>query len=278
MVEADIGTATDAMPERTAAETRDGTAEERDGTADSRDDSADERDHIADERDRIADERDRVAEDFEGLFGAGLSTDTLTWASEARRQARADRLNACGDRRAAASGRRQSERDRVAAVEDRAASAHDRRSAALDGLTGAYVRDIGFLELDRELARAHRTTEPLIVAFVDVDGLKAINDAGGHDAGDAMLVAVGKTLRAELRPYDLIFRYGGDELVCALPGVGITEARRRFGQVRAALADGPSHGSVSVGLTQLRREDSSRSVVARADADLYRERRRHTEH
>ena len=63
----------------------------------------------------------------------------------------------------------------------------------------------------RELGRARRTGATLAVAFGDVDGLKRINDTQGHLAGDALLRLVGETLRANLRPYDVIVRYGGDE-------------------------------------------------------------------
>jgi diguanylate cyclase (GGDEF)-like protein len=144
----------------------------------------------------------------------------------------------------------------------------------VDDLTGLYRRNEGFAELAREMARAKRTVTPLVAAFVDVDGLKAINDSRGHAAGDAMLVAVARSLQFELRNYDVIFRYGGDEIVCALPGIDRAEAARRFVAVRAALIADPAHGSISVGLAQMRREDSAHDLVARADKDLYIRRRR----
>jgi diguanylate cyclase (GGDEF)-like protein len=255
-----------------AAELRDGTADLRDGTADGRDGSADERDRIADERDRIADDRDLVAEQFEGMIQAGMSADALNWSAMARSEARNDRRQASEDRRAGATGRRQAERDRDAAMADRVASASERLSASVDGLTGVYRRDRGFAELQREVARAHRGAEPLVVAFVDVDHLKVINDSYGHAAGDSMLRAVAEALRTELRSYDLIFRYGGDELVCALPGIGLTDAKRRFARVNEALSARPEGGSVTVGVTDLKRGDTAHGLVARADAAFYRAR------
>jgi diguanylate cyclase len=66
----------------------------------------------------------------------------------------------------------------------------DRKVASVDGLTGAYLRGAGFAELEREMARAKRMQQPVVVAFVDVDRLKGTNDSRGHAAGDQMLIDV----------------------------------------------------------------------------------------
>ena len=89
-----------------------------------------------------------------------------------------------------------------------------------------------------------------------------------------MLHQVAETLGAKLRSYDLIIRYGGDEFVCAIPGVSIADATNRLLLVNAALAEAPERGSVTFGLAELWSDDSSDDLVARADAALYRERRR----
>lgn len=129
------------------------------------------------------------------------------------------------------------------------------------------------MELDREISRARRTDEPLIVAFVDVDQLKVLNDSHGHAAGDRMLRDVASTLRAQLRSYDLIVRYGGDEFVCAISGLNRADATKRLALVNAALAVAVEPGSVTVGLAELQPGDSTADLVARADAALYRKRR-----
>ena len=82
--------------------------------------------------------------------------------------------------------------------------------------------------MEREIARATRTAQPLVLAFVDVDHLKVINDSRGHAAGDRMLVEAVNTLRANLRTYDLIIRYGGDEFICTISGVNVAAATKRF--------------------------------------------------
>ena len=110
------------------------------------------------------------------------------------------------------------------------------RRATTDELTGARTRTFGLEEIARELERAHRTGGTLVLAFVDVDGLKAGQRHEGHLAGDALLRLVGETIRANVRPYDLIVRYGGDELrlrdaesQCARSQSALPEDRRRAG-------------------------------------------------
>ena len=128
------------------------------------------------------------------------------------------------------------------------------------------------MELEREIARARRTEQPLALAFLDVDQLKAINDSGGHAAGDQALVEVAHAVKAQVRPYDLTIRYGGDEFLCACSGLEATEVTRRLALVNTALAEAPRHASITAGITMLRSDDTADDLIARADAALYRER------
>lgn len=162
--------------------------------------------------------------------------------------------------------------DRDSASDNRGASAGDRAAASLDELTGAYRRGAGFVELERELARARRTEQALVLAFVDVNGLKEINDSRGHPAGDRVLREVVVTLRAKLRVYDLIVRFGGDEFLCAIPGISMDEAAERLGGVNAALGASADRGSVTTGLADLHPDDSLQDLITRADSALYQRR------
>jgi diguanylate cyclase (GGDEF)-like protein len=144
--------------------------------------------------------------------------------------------------------------------------------ASHDDLTGVYLRGPGFVELDREIMRAHRTGQPLVVAFADVDGHTAINDSQGHAAGDLILLAVVESFRRVLRSYDLIIRYGGDEFVCAMSGMALADATKRIALFNSVLAETPEHGSMTVGLAELAPGDSPEDLVARADAEFYRQR------
>jgi diguanylate cyclase (GGDEF)-like protein len=260
-----------------AAEARDQIAKQRDRAADRRDHVANRRDMAADERDRAAEERDQAAEQSEGRARTGVVSGGVRRVASAREDAASDRTGASQDRSAGANARAEAALDRRAALADREASTEERASASADGLTGVYLRDAGLMELERDIARARRISQPLLLAFIDVDHLKAINDSRGHESGDRMLVEVANTLKEHLRPYDLVVRYGGDEFVCALLGLSVADATARFALVNRALAAAPEPGSVTVGLAELGPDDSPRDLIARADAALYQHRRqRHT--
>jgi diguanylate cyclase (GGDEF)-like protein len=107
--------------------------------------------------------------------------------------------------------------------------------------------------------------------FLDVDGLKMVNDTQGHAAGDSVLIEVVATIRKRVRSYDLVIRYGGDEFLCALVDVASEDAERTLADIRQQYAARTGH-TVSVGMTTVGDADTADSVVARADAALYAER------
>jgi diguanylate cyclase (GGDEF)-like protein len=152
-------------------------------------------------------------------------------------------------------------------------SARERRLSSVDELTGAYRRDPGIMELEREMARAKRTDRLLVLAFVDVDGLKGTNDALGHAAGDQLLRAAVARIFTRLRSYDLIVRFGGDEFVCLLLDVNMPAAVERFEGIKEDLYLN-QEGSITVGLAEMRSEDSLEGLVAQADRALYHERKK----
>jgi diguanylate cyclase (GGDEF)-like protein len=212
------------------------------------------RDRAADGRDRAAEERDRAAE-------------ARDRAAEARDRADG-RFSRSGHERAARD-RAEAARDREEAARDRRESARDRAQAGLDPLTGALRRDRGLADLAREIERARRSHACLTLAFVDVDGLKAVNDAEGHAAGDRLLCDVATALRTGLRSYDLVVRYGGDEFLCALPGTDVESAHRRFAEVARSLTDMSPGASLSTGMAALKDGDTLDELIARADDALY---------
>jgi diguanylate cyclase (GGDEF)-like protein len=252
---------------------------EREATADGRDTIARQRDVLAATRDERADEADQAATDrdiaalcFEQEQGAELSALLLRVLAANRSNAAGDRVRASVDRGSSSRDRSVALADRVASESDRLAAADDRASTIVDELTGAMQREPGLFELYREVSRAHRSHEPFVLAFLDVDGLKAVNDRHGHGAGDELLRTVVSALRANVRPYDTIVRQGGDEFLCGLAGMSLLEAGTRFAAVKAALARNDPPASVTIGIVDLEPEEPLSSLIRRADTDLYRQR------
>jgi diguanylate cyclase (GGDEF)-like protein len=232
-------------------------AEQRLDVADRRDEASRLRDLAAKARDRAAEARDRLAAQIEPVGPV----------AEARAQAAADRARAAADRERAAADREQAALDRQ---QVRAALSQ----VHLDDLTGTYRRGLGTLALEREINRARHSDGRLVLAFVDVDGLKEVNDREGHHAGDALLIDVAATIRSKLRLYDPIVRFGGDEFVCAFADFGLDDVRRRFEEIQAALDQRRKGCSISVGFAELQSDDTLHELTARGDADLYEAKRR----
>jgi two-component system cell cycle response regulator len=122
------------------------------------------------------------------------------------------------------------------------------------------------------MVRAKRTGQAFTLVFVDVDGLKAINDSHGHTAGDDLLLMVADTMRDQVRPYDLIVRYGGDEFLCGMLGMEMADVERRFELVNVQL-EVSDRASVTAGFAELRDEESLAALIRSADDDLYERRK-----
>jgi diguanylate cyclase (GGDEF)-like protein len=143
----------------------------------------------------------------------------------------------------------------------------------VDELTGALRRGAGLAALQREMDRSRRLPgKGLVVIFIDVDGLKAVNDRDGHAAGDERLRETVAAVRDRLRSYDLIVRYGGDEFLCVLTDSSATEAERTAASLRDHVTR-RTGGGISVGIAELIAGDSVDALVERADAALYAGRR-----
>jgi diguanylate cyclase (GGDEF)-like protein len=275
-------------PAATEADQTSADGDQASATADvaaaARDDAAADREIVSKARDTAATARDRAAEDREFAEGPGgaIYAAAVRHAVEVRARAAADRGLAAVDRDRAALDRAQAETDRARAAKDRSHAATDREHAATDrrqarlelerantdDLTGAYRRRAGETALQHELDRARRSDEPLVLAFVDVDGLKATNDALGHAAGDARLRDVVSAMRSKVRSYEPIVRYGGDEFVCSIAGVPTAAAKARFEEINRVLGGRDAAGSLSVGLAELRPDDTLAGLIDRADEAL----------
>jgi diguanylate cyclase (GGDEF)-like protein len=151
-----------------------------------------------------------------------------------------------------------------------------RRAALLDGLTGLGNHRAFQDELARQLDDAHRHGVPVALLLFDVDGLKAVNDGNGHDAGDRLLAAVGQIAAAIMRRGDRAFRVGGDEFAIILPNSDV-ETGQAVGRriLTAALGGGDPSApiepfSLSVGVSAYPSPSTEPGQLYRhADAALY---------
>jgi diguanylate cyclase (GGDEF)-like protein len=143
------------------------------------------------------------------------------------------------------------------------------RAAGTDPLTGLANRRAWESDAARSLAHAQRTGEPLTVAVIDLDGFKDVSDQEGHGAGDALLQSLARAWSSELRMADLLGRQGGDEFVLCLPNTDAAHAGELLTRLRS------SHpASWSAGTATARPGDALPDLVLRADAELYRNKRR----
>ena len=141
------------------------------------------------------------------------------------------------------------------------------RQARTDELTALPNRRAWDEAVAREMARAERTGEPLCLALLDLDHFKAYNDLHGHQAGDSHLRRTAAAWRRELRAIDVLARYGGEEFGVLLPSCDIKEAGEVIDRVRCST---PGDESASAGVVEYDGRESADSLLARADAALYR--------
>ncbi|MBU0725097.1 MAG: diguanylate cyclase [Alphaproteobacteria bacterium] len=147
----------------------------------------------------------------------------------------------------------------------------------LDPLTGAHTRQDMMKDLMRERERAARGKTSCIVAMADLDRFKEVNDTHGHQAGDMVLRTVADAFLGILRPYDRLYRYGGEEFLVCLPDCTMETARTILDRLRvqiAALSIDIGGGRMlqvtcSFGMTPLSADAPLKTVIERADRALY---------
>lgn len=152
-----------------------------------------------------------------------------------------------------------------------------RQKALLDPLTGLPNRAAWVERLELETARRQRYGGELLLAVLDVDHFKRINDGYGHLAGDRVLKIIAGELHKRLRKTDFIARFGGEEFVLLIPATPLEGGVQLLETLRAAVEACPFHFkgeplviTLSAGLAEFRGEESAETVFERADQALYR--------
>jgi diguanylate cyclase (GGDEF)-like protein len=147
-----------------------------------------------------------------------------------------------------------------------------RAEALMDALTGIPNRRAFDVELAQRIQGA-ASTSPLILALLDVDSFKSLNDRFGHPAGDAALRGTARAIRDAMRGEDLVARVGGDEFAVIACGLTLARAESRLRALVRAIAAAPAEPggtpvSVSCGVSEFYAGDNAHSLLSRTDAAL----------
>lgn len=148
-----------------------------------------------------------------------------------------------------------------------------------DSLTGLKNRRGLDLALASEIAEARASLRPLSLILADLDRFKSVNDTLGHQAGDDVLRWFGKILSANMKGRDTVARFGGEEFAIVLPQTGLDAAAGLAGQIRGQIEQtawrmsGSPHTTLKItasfGVAELGTDDTSASLIKRADRRLY---------
>jgi diguanylate cyclase (GGDEF)-like protein len=152
-----------------------------------------------------------------------------------------------------------------------------RFAATHDLLTNLLNRSEILAAIEREVSRSGREGKPTTLMMADIDHFKRINDSLGHAAGDEVLKEVSRRLKSDLRSYDVLGRYGGEEFLIILPGCELITGVRRADEIRNLVAKDPiftpfgtTTATVSVGVTETSaREYPVADLLREADVSMY---------
>jgi diguanylate cyclase (GGDEF)-like protein len=148
------------------------------------------------------------------------------------------------------------------------------RESIRDRMTGCFSRPSGEELLELQFNLAHRSGEPMTVAFIDLDHFKQVNDNFGHEAGDVVLRTAAYSIQSHLRSGDMLVRWGGEEFLLIMPGTSPAQACLALERVReAGLGVRPDNTPItaSIGIAEKRldKAESWAALVEIADQRMY---------
>lgn len=148
--------------------------------------------------------------------------------------------------------------------------------ALLDPLTGIGNRRYSTLEIEESISALQRARLPFGVIFIDIDDFKIINDTYGHDSGDRVLKMVANTMSSNLRAFEFVGRWGGEEFIVVSRNVDSAALEKIAERLRVLIDkswilidDKNVSVTVSLGATMAKRDDTLDSLLERADRNLY---------
>lgn len=154
---------------------------------------------------------------------------------------------------------------------------HLRQQLEQDALTGVSSRTALLQQLDKAVQGALKTGQPLCLIMADLDHFKQVNDTLGHLVGDQVLKEIGQRIRAALREFDLVGRFGGEEFCILLENTSPHTAGQIAERIRARIGNEPVQAAgnsveitISQGLAIWNSRDNGKSLLQRADQAMYR--------
>lgn len=146
--------------------------------------------------------------------------------------------------------------------------------SSVDSLTGLYNRTQFDINLNQEFNRSQRYNTPFSVAMIDIDHFKNINDTLGHQFGDYVLIEIAKIIQHAFRKTDIVYRYGGEEIVIIMPETDAEHAYLPLERLRKKISKhnfNNKHVTVSLGIADFNNKTlSAAEILKNADKMLYK--------
>lgn len=153
--------------------------------------------------------------------------------------------------------------------------------ANIDELTGLYNRRKGLKLIREQVDQLATLEDSILIAFIDIDDLKTINDTFGHIEGDILLISVATIIKDSLAKKDIIFRYGGDEFLAVLPGASMKDMQGISNRLETAISSYNAYSlksypiNVSIGFSECNAKNcrNIEELIREADDKMYANKR-----